>query len=125
MTTTELGKILAELDKVAESYRGSSIGAKTDREVAKEYCKNHPPVTGKPAFCNRTRTVGGEFSSPQFLQPKQFQSEWDRERCQAPQRTYPSRKGAVSMFYNPLGRKKDWKPGRTCSREFSVIIHIE
>ena len=123
---TELGRILAELDKVAAVNGRKSSARNSGREFAKQYCKDHPlPATGKPSFCNRTRTVGGEFSCPQFLKPKQFKSEWDRERCQAPQRTYPSRKGAVSLFYNPLGDKKDWKPGKTCSREFSPIIHIE
>ena len=118
---TELGEILAQLDKGVVASNG---GGSNYREFAKQYCKEHFVPSGKAPFTNRTRTVGGEFSRAQFLQPKQFKSEWDRERCQAPERTYPSRKGAVSLFYNPLD-KKDWRPGRTCSREFSPIIHIE
>lgn len=88
--------------------------------LAKEYVKNHPPPKEKVSFTNRTRTVGGEFSPQVFLRPKQFKSEWDRERCQAPKRSYPSRIGAVSQFYNPL-TKSDWRPTSTCSREFSPM----
>jgi hypothetical protein len=119
---TELSRILAELDKVA---KGACAPLPTEgREFAKKYCKDHPPAFGKPPFMNRTRTVGGEFSPASYLQPKQFKSEWDRDRCQAPTRTYPSRKGAVSLFYNPLG-KMDWRPASTSSRELSPILHVD
>jgi len=98
------------------------------KKIAKEYCAKHPPVI-RPPYTSATRSVGGEFSSPGFLKPREFKSEWDRERCKAPQRTYPSRQGAASDFYNPLD-KSDWKPSQSRRALMDSVIeytieHVE
>lgn len=63
------------------------------------------------------RRVGSEFSRPSILPITDFKSEWDRERCKSPSRTYP-RSGTVSTFYNPIG--KAWIPNGLCDSVLCV-----
>ena len=134
-----LEKLLAALDKngcIDETITGNSCSKhrklspyqehlriiQEGKKIAKEYCAKNPPVI-RPKYISATRSIGGEFSCPGFLKPTQFKSDWDRERCTAPQRTYPSREGAVSEFYNPLN-KTDWRPASGQSRELSRIEYM-
>jgi hypothetical protein len=130
MTAKErLDELLAALDRASAEVKKSQPGLRSRSSSSSRYDEisqyKEPKFKSRDTrrrFTSAVRTIGGEFSPQIFLKVTQFESDWDRERCQAPQRTYPCRIGTVSKFYNPI--KSDWKPVTRQSRELSKTSYL-
>lgn len=114
-----LDDLFAEIDAAAHRVKRPSESLKGSVNFSeKKISKISPRSSGK--CWSAARTVGGEFSKAPILPITDFKSVWDRERCQCPSRTYPSR-GTVSAFYNPV--RTSWVPTSSQSREFANITN--